>query len=333
MKTTFKDIAIAAGVGSATVERVLNGRGGVKPETVEKVLVAARSLDYPKRLPERHRGVIRIEVVLVRPDTAFFARFSRAFERIVATLPASVSLHRTFVDEADAAAIAARLLKPGARRSGLILAVPQYAVVAAALEDLLGQGLPVVQVVSGMDRPDVQFVGIDNAAAGRVAGQLMAGMAEREGTVMALWHSNVYSIHRQRIEGFRDAFQRHGRGGLKFEDVAATHDDPLQAVGALNEALRRYPDLVGLYNAGGGNEALCSALRRSGKKNLFFIGHELNEATTAGLRDGTMDVVIDQAPEAMARRAVDLMLGRLGLIEELPENPPIRFVTITAENV
>ena len=67
-KPTFADIASHAGVGTATVERVLNGRGGVRPATVEKVIAAARALDYPRRLPEVHRGLLRIEAVLVRPE-------------------------------------------------------------------------------------------------------------------------------------------------------------------------------------------------------------------------------------------------------------------------
>jgi LacI family transcriptional regulator len=66
-KPTFCDIARHAGVGTATVERVLNGRGGVRPATTERVLAAARALDYPRRLPEVHRGLLRIEVIIVRP--------------------------------------------------------------------------------------------------------------------------------------------------------------------------------------------------------------------------------------------------------------------------
>ena len=64
-KPTFSDIAAHAGVGTATVERVLNGRGGVRPATAERVLAAARALDYPRRLPEVHRGLLRIEVIQI----------------------------------------------------------------------------------------------------------------------------------------------------------------------------------------------------------------------------------------------------------------------------
>ncbi|MGO7697130.1 LacI family DNA-binding transcriptional regulator, partial [Rhizobium leguminosarum] len=51
MKVTLKDVARQAGVGTATVERVLNGRGGVRQETVEKVFLAARRLEYRQSLP------------------------------------------------------------------------------------------------------------------------------------------------------------------------------------------------------------------------------------------------------------------------------------------
>lgn len=95
-KPTFQDIARAAGVGPATVERVLNGRGGVRPDTSERVVLAARALGYPRVLPEAHRGLLRIEALMVRPETTFYRRLSRAFERIAATLDPLVVLHRSF---------------------------------------------------------------------------------------------------------------------------------------------------------------------------------------------------------------------------------------------
>jgi LacI family transcriptional regulator len=333
LKATLEEIAAEAGLGRATVERVLNGRGGVRAETAEKVLIAARKLDYPKRLPDLHRGLIRIEVILVRPEATFFARLSRSFERIAAALDHSISVHRTFVDEADPKAITDRILSPHARRSGLILAVPQYKEVGAALGKLLGQDLPIVQVVTRMDGVDAAFVGIDNEAAGRMAGLLLAAMQPRAGTVVALFHSHVYSIHRQRIRGFSDGIDRHCRGDLRFAEVSYTPDDPIEAAAQLADALRRYPDLAGLYNAGGGNFALCDVLRRHRSRQVVFVGHELTERTTAALRDGTMQVVLDQSPEAQARRAMDIMLSRLGILDAIIDNPPIRFTTITAENI
>ena len=44
--TTIKDIAELAGVSRGTVDRVLNSRGAVSPQTAEKVLEIARALGY-----------------------------------------------------------------------------------------------------------------------------------------------------------------------------------------------------------------------------------------------------------------------------------------------
>ena len=46
-----------------------------------------------------------------------------------------------------------------------------------------------------------------------------------------------------------------------------------------------------------------------------------------------MAVVLDQAPEAQARRAIDLMLKKIGLLDVEVDTAPIRFITLTAENV
>lgn len=43
---TIKDVAAAAGVGVATVSRVLSGTGSVSPRTRDRVLAVARELDY-----------------------------------------------------------------------------------------------------------------------------------------------------------------------------------------------------------------------------------------------------------------------------------------------
>lgn len=330
-KPTRAQIAKLAEVGTATVERVLNGRGGVRPETVEKVIRAARALDWPGRLPERHRGLLRLEVLLMRPDTAFYARLAQAFRRIATTLESAVQLQLTFLPENNPKAIAERIQTPGQRRSGLIVVCPAYAEVAAALTQVRAAGLPIVQVVS-RTLQDLDFVGIDNRAAGRLAGMMVARLGGGRGRVLALCHSQVYEVHRDRIRGFSDYFAAHPQPDLSFDLLAFGRDAEDQSARRIAEALSDWPDLVALYNAGGANDAVLRELGRARQK-VFFVGHELTDTTRAALQEGMADVILDQMPEAQARRATDLLLHRIGLLEEAVDNPPIRFVTITAENL
>jgi LacI family transcriptional regulator len=316
------------------VERVLNGRGGVKPETVERVVAAARALDYPKRLPEAHRGLLRIEAILVRPETTFFSRLSQAFARIAETLEASLVLHRTFVDERDPAAIAERIRAPSLRRAGLILAVPDDPLIRAAAVQAYAAGLPIVQMVTDISGLDAPYVGIDNYAAGRMAGLLVSRLQSRPGVVVAFCHSEIYRGHRDRIRGFSDYLAAHPRSDLTFVQVCFGRDQRDLSRELAFDVLETSPDLVGLYNAGGANSSIVDVLRRHPKgKNVLFVGHELTERSADALREGVMTGVLDQAPEAQAQRAVELMLARLGLQRQPVANEPIRFVTITAENI
>ncbi|GLK64185.1 LacI family DNA-binding transcriptional regulator [Paracoccus kondratievae] len=331
-KPTFHDIALLAGVGTATVERVLNGRGGVRPETAEKVVLAARTLDYPRILPDAHRGLMRIEVLMVRPETTFYRRLSRAFERISATLDPLIIVHRSFAEEMNPTEVAARISSAGMRRAGLILAVPDHPLIRDAIESIAAKGIPVVHVVTRASDEVGEFVGIDNYAAGRTAAMFISRMSPHNGRVMAICHP-IYRVHRDRIRGFSDYFADHPEG-LEFDWVGLGRDEEARHADLLFTALNRHPDLTGLYNAGGANAALIEVLRRHPRgRDLFFVGHELTDYTAQALRDRVMDVVLDQAPEAQARRALDMVLRRIGLTEIEPDQDPIRFITITAESL
>ena len=214
-RPTHSDIARRAGVGTATVERVLNGRGGVRPPTVDKVLAAARGLDHPRRLPAIHRGLLSVEVVLVRPDSSFFARLARAFERLAAVLDLSIAVHRTFLPEDDPAAVAARIARPSLHRAPLILAVPDHPLTRAALAAAVrAEGVPVVQIVARPTGIEADYVGIDNAAAGRTVALLLSRMQPRGGPVVALCHSGAYQVHR--VRGFGDYLAQHPRADPPF---------------------------------------------------------------------------------------------------------------------
>ena len=47
-----------------------------------------------------------------------------------------------------------------------------------------------------------------------------------------------------------------------------------------------------------------------------------------------MTVVIDQSPEVQARRSLDLVLGRLGYMDEIePSSQQVTFLTLFADSI
>ena len=68
-KPTTKDVAKAAGVSLATVDRVLNARAGVRQATVERVQKAIREIDFVRDIAAANlaRGK-DYQLVFVLPD-------------------------------------------------------------------------------------------------------------------------------------------------------------------------------------------------------------------------------------------------------------------------
>ncbi|OLP62691.1 LacI family transcriptional regulator [Xaviernesmea oryzae] len=332
-KVTLKDLAAAAGVGTATVERVMNGRGGVRPETVERVLLTATRLGYRRIWPEIHRELIRIEVVLVRPETLFYTRMNHAFERIAASLGHGVAIHRTFARENDPEDFARYIAKPKQRRSALIVVAPEHKDVVRNLREVAATGIPVIQI---MTRPaaDLPYVGIDNYAAGRMAAYFMSRMLSAQaGSFVALCHSGAYENHKQRIRGFSAYLEEHAKPKQHFTEVMFDLDDELAAMELLQTRLDRSRDVIGVYTAGGDNRAVAKLLSDRQSRGIFWVGHELSDHSRTWLKQGVMTLVLDQVPEVQARRSVDLALKALGLMEAKVDTEPVRFLTITSENL
>ncbi|WP_439373064.1 LacI family DNA-binding transcriptional regulator [Bradyrhizobium sp. DASA03120] len=331
---TIRDIAREANVGTATVERVLNDRGGVRIELAERVIKAAKKLKYGDRQLRPHRGIIRIEVLLVQPDgEVFYADLNTAFQRISASLDPSILVHRTFVREDDIAGVAQHIAKPTLRRAGLIVLAPDHPEITESIRKARMSGVEVVQMLTGSAGDDVPYIGIDNYAAGRTAAYYMSRMLRgTSGTLLAMCHSGAYRAHRERIRGFSDYLTQHTNGDHKFYLVIFGHDDNLLSAERLTEALRDDNSVIGLYSVGAGKEGIAAALKAHPAK-VFWIGHALTDSTAKCLRSGLMDICIDGAPETQARRSLDTMLRRLGLIDVDVSSTPVQFLTITAQNL
>ena len=75
-RTSMADIAVHAGVSTATVSRVFNGVGQVSDETRRKVLTAIDELGYDRPTPERTPDTPTIGVIVPELTNPIFAAFA-----------------------------------------------------------------------------------------------------------------------------------------------------------------------------------------------------------------------------------------------------------------
>jgi LacI family transcriptional regulator len=301
------DVARTAGVSLATVDRVLNGRPGVRPVTAEKVANAIRQLDFRRdvtaSLLARARD-LRVRFLIPDGNNEFMESLREAIRRRGRAIRGErMHLEAAGYPAFDSAALAERInaLEPRSCDCAVVVATEDDEV-RAALDAASRRGIAVMTLVS--DQPKALrrfFIGIDNIAAGRTAASLM-GRFVAAGEIGVIAGSLHLRDHRERLEGFRSVLAAEFpalniAGPLEgFDDAARTREAAVML-------LKSHPKLAGLYNLGAGNAGLVAALGGRAE-GLRVIAHELSDVTRAALRAGTVDVVLDQNPDGEIRAAI-----------------------------
>jgi LacI family transcriptional regulator len=308
-RATVHDVAREAGVSLATVDRVLNGRPGVRPATAEKVEAAIRALDFRRDLSASLLARARdLRVVFLIPDgkNEFMANLTAAIARRARSAKAErLTLDTRHIRALDAGALVRALdaLDPRSCDCAVIVATEDEAVLRA-VDAASRRGIAVMTLVSDLPGSARRlFIGIDNVAAGRTAASLLGRFCQK-GKIGLIAGSMGLRDHRERLEGFislaRAEFPR-----LIILGPAEGHDERAETEHLAADLLAAHPDLAGIYNLGAGNPGLLSALEKSGRAGkVRVIAHELTEPTRAGLRSGAIDVVLDQNPDGEIRAAI-----------------------------
>lgn len=333
------DVAALAGVGSATVDRVLNERGNVSEEVGKRVIAAARELGLRRILPSSHHRHVRVNAILPRAERPFFVRLSSELRRHATRLGSGITIHRTHLKDESAETVAEAILRPGF--DAVLVAAPDHPMVHAAIADLADQGRPVVTIdtdVPGSRR--LAYAGIDHYKAGRSAAFFLGRMAPptlHPGKVIVLSNHAGFHVHAERIRGLTDQLATDAPH-LTLAEIVRGGDDPHVSEVKLREAFRRHPETMGVYNVGAGNRGVVAAIRAAIlPRPPIFIGHELTAVTWASLRDGSMTLTIDQSPELQVQYALEVLMNHFGFEGASHAEPPyvsnVPFVLYGPQNL
>lgn len=319
-KVAISDVARVAGVSTATVDRVLNRRGGVRAEKEDLVLAAARNLGIDRALERSPTRILRIAVLIQSPRNPFHALLREGMD-IAARLYAELNL-KVFVQHTDPRrpAATAAAIRACADYNALIVCSPDDLLVREAVA-IVSRRIPVVTLasdLSGCNR--AAYVGPDDYQAGRVAGDLMGlFLRPKGGRVLMVAGSREMSGHRQREAGFRAIItERHPYCSLA--SVIETGEDGEEAGRGVGIAFRDDPGLMGIYHLSAGAVPIVQALSRLGRtEDTVVITHELTPNRRELLRQRRISAVIDQKPVLEARLALETvarLLGRLSGVGE-----------------
>jgi len=320
------EIARLAGVGTSTVDRVLNDRPHVSAATRQRVEQAKTAIELGAQPVARSRPW-RLKVFLpdeAGPSTEYLAA---CFQDVGSKGNATIEC--VFTKKMEPAVLSHRLRAcAGQGIDAVAFQALEDPRVSDAVEDLAAIGIPCLALLSRLHSSSlVGFIGIDNRAAGRTAGYLMGRLAHRPGPVAILSGGQLYRAHEEREIGFRAAL-RQGFSHLKVVGTYCGHDDIDGNDRETRRLINEHPDLIGIYNVGGGNEGAVRALRDAGTAGkIILIGHNLTPKTQGYLLDGAMDVVLHQNMRRAAGQAVDALIAHLEHRDFQPGILPVEIIT------
>jgi LacI family transcriptional regulator len=333
------DIAKAAGVSLATVDRVLNERPGVRPAKMAAVQEAIARLGYVRDLAAANlaRGrTYRMAFVLPDAEGQFVRTLAEAVGHAERQMDARTAIMVRRYPPDDPHAVAALLAGlSGEDVAGVALMAPETPVVRDAVRALRGRGVPVVALASDLPNTDRdRFVGIDNVAAGRTAGVLMGRfLGGGPGQVVVLGESMLLRESLERRLGFdlvlQEKFPR-----LQVLQTLETHGRGVELREVLRTALAHAGDVRGVYLLGAGHRALSEGLRDMGLAGrLTVIGHELTPHARAALEAGTMDAVIMQNVGHVVRSALRVLRAMTDRVPIDEGQEQIRIEIVMRENL
>jgi len=313
-RATIHDVAAEAGVSLATVDRVLNKRPGVRKSTIDKVRAAVDVLGYTPDVFAANlakRRTYRFQFLLPSGSNAFMEDLRNVTRDLAPALKGErVNIHVELIDSFDSHAVAGTLsILDKSVCDGVAVVAPAFPEVRAAIDRLQDRGVHVTTLVS--DHPASErahYVGIDNKAAGTVAGRLLGRfMDARPAKIGFLAGSLGLRDHAERYAGCLEVLNAHFPH-LEQIGLLEGRDDNFRNRELVAKLLKSHPDIAGIYNVGAGNRGVIAALEDAGRdQDITFIAHELTPFTRKSLEVGTVDAVIAQDPGHEIRSAIRVL--------------------------
>jgi len=317
-RPTIQDLAEAAGVSVATVDRVLNRRHPVREQTAARVLAAAEAIGYHAAalIERRLEGgtPARTFCFLLQKRTDHFYRQLAAHltetTRHAAGIRGKAIVE--FVDELVPARIAERLLSVRGRADAVAVVSVDHPHVSQAVAALAEDGIPTIAILSDLTAPArAGYVARDTRKEGRTAGWMIARIARRPGRVGIIVGSYRYLSQEAAEMSFRSYFREHAPEFTVLEPLVNLEEARIANEATLH-MIEANPDLAGLYICGGGQEGVIEALRaEAGREKLVVVCNELTPVTRAGLIDGVLTAVISTPLALLAERTIEAMVRSL----------------------
>ncbi len=290
----IKELALQTGLSTATIDRVLNNRAHVSPQTRHRVRAAVLELERQEAQLSASGRRMFFDFVVEAPKR-FSSEVKQAAERVLPQIKTAACrlrfvLQETMTDDEVVAALN-RIAKRGSH--GVCLKARDVPKIRAAIDRLTERGIPVVTLVTDIPTSTrLQYIGIDNKSAGRTAAYLLSRSLQNvTGTVLISKSQTEFFGEEERAAAFSVAIGE-SCPELKLVEASGGSGVPHGTAKAIDAVIGKLSELRAVYSMGGGNRAILTVLANNKLYPQIYVAHDNNPENLTLLREQKISFVL-----------------------------------------
>ena len=313
---TIKEIATLAGVSRGTVDRVLNNRGAVNPQTERKVRQIADAINYKPNKAAKSLAVRKknYKIAFILPDyvssNPFFNDVVAGAERKARDLGeygVSVEFYYSrFADPAAQVELLDTLAHEGI--SGVAIAPVNHPSVAKKIRQLIAAGIPVVTSNTDIENSNrLAYVGSNYYEGGRTAAVVMGLITAGRANVGIVSGSGSILGHTERVRGFTEHMAAH-EPGIRIVGLVENNDDDIESYTVTKDLLEAHPEIDAIYITAAGVYGAGRAIQSLGRTPpIRVVCFDTVPTTVRLIKEGVIAATIDQQPFVQGSKPLGLL--------------------------
>lgn len=337
---TTKDLAIAANVSLATVDRVLNNRPNVSEKTKLKVQKAIKKIGFERNLAAvnliRNKPYI-FRFIFPQQGDQYLDELLREVHNAKETLRSYMTVVEISQQNmSDPHQIAKYLSSIDSNQvDGVALMAPESPPVRDALLRLHQRKVHVVQFLSGQETPEqLDFVGINNFAAGATAGRIIGRfLGNLTGSIMVIADTMKSMDSIERRLGFDDIILSHFQTLSPLPSLE-TYGNTHKAQKIISNQIKYNDDIVAAYILSSEARLAVESLQKVlDLKKIVLVVHERTPFSETALKEEEIDAIIAQNPGHVVRSALRILRARSESRQPIAGQENIRIEVLLCENL
>jgi LacI family transcriptional regulator len=331
----IKEIVRQSGLGPATIDRVLNNRDHVSPQTKLRVAAAIEELkEQEAQLAARGRRLF-FDFVVEAP-TRFSREVKAATNAALPHIGTAVCRPRfvlqEVIEEDEVVRVLRRIMRRGSH--GVCLKARDTTKIRGAVNMLTAAKIPVVTLVTdiaGTDR--LRYVGLDNAGAGRTAAYLISkAIKDVPGTVLATRSHERFLGEEEREAAFIETLAANNPQ-LQVAAIQGVSGAGIETPKRLSDVIDGISDLCAVYSMGGGNRSILRTLADKGLRPEVYVAHDLDRENRDLIRSQQLDFILHHDLRLDVSRAFRAFLAHHRLSNDPLETQISVVQVLTPENI